>query len=132
MAARIVCIEDEIEMTELIRLILMRRGIEVIGANGGREGLTKVLALQPDLVLLDLMMPDPDGWVVYDQLTADEKTQHIPIVIVTAKTTNRDRLLAVRNTNFHDYLFKPFGPGQLMDIVERTLARGRETAPPNP
>jgi len=58
----IICIEDEMEMIDLIRIILGRRGFEVIGANGGREGLRMVREKHPDLVLLDLMMPDMDGW----------------------------------------------------------------------
>ena len=61
---RIVCIEDEPEMIELIQLILNRRGFEVLGASGGKEGLTMVREILPDLVLLDLMMPDMDGWEV--------------------------------------------------------------------
>ena len=62
---RLVYIEDEPEMIDLVRLILNRRGYEVIGANGGRNGLALVQQELPDLVLLDLMMPDMDGWDVY-------------------------------------------------------------------
>ncbi|HSB67447.1 MAG TPA: response regulator, partial [Anaerolineales bacterium] len=67
-------IEDEAEMIELVRLILGRRGYSVIGATGGREGMELVRKELPDLVLLDLMMPDMDGWDVYHQLKSDELT----------------------------------------------------------
>jgi CheY-like chemotaxis protein len=67
----ILCIEDEPEMIDLIRLILERRGFNVQGAAGGTEGIKKVRELRPDLVLLDLMMPDLDGWEVYQQMKAD-------------------------------------------------------------
>lgn len=121
----VVTIEDEPDMIELIRLILRRRGYDVIGANGGRDGLAKVREMQPQLVLLDLMMPDVNGWDVYQQLKADPATGHIPVIIVTAKAYGKERLATVRSTNIDDYLIKPFGPAQLVESVERVLA-GRE------
>ena len=71
----ILCVEDEPEMIDLIRLILGRRGFEVKGAAGGTEGLKMIRQDPPDLVLLDLMMPDMDGWEVYQQMKADEKNE---------------------------------------------------------
>jgi DNA-binding response OmpR family regulator len=121
-ALRIVSIEDEIDMIDLIRLILVRHGHEVIGAQGGREGLRIVQEQKPDLILLDLMMPDVDGWEVYTQLKADPSTQTIPVLIVTARAQFRDRLVLVRQTGLDDYIIKPFGPAQLIDSVERLLA----------
>lgn len=121
-ALRIVSIEDEIDMIDLIRLILIRRGYEVIGAQGGREGLRIVQEQKPDLILLDLMMPDIDGWEVYTQLKADPNTQMIPVLIVTARAQFKDRLVLVRQSGLDDYVIKPFGPGQLVDSVERLLA----------
>ena len=68
----ILCVEDEPEMIDLMRLILGRRGFDVKGAAGGVEGLKMIRQETPDLVLLDLMMPDMDGWEVYQQMKADE------------------------------------------------------------
>jgi two-component system, OmpR family, response regulator VicR len=119
----VVSIEDEPDMIDLIRLILRRRGYDVIGADGGRVGLEKVREMQPQLVLLDLMMPDLDGWEVYQQLKADPTTGHIPVIIVTAKAYGKERLSAVRSNEMDDYLIKPFGPAQLVESVERALAR---------
>ena len=79
----ILCIEDEQEMIDLIRLILSRRGFEILGANGGKEGLEIIRKNHPDLVLLDLMMPEMDGWEVYQQMKADETTKDIPVIVVT-------------------------------------------------
>ena len=76
----ILCVEDEPEMIDLMRLILGRRGFEVKGASGGVEGLKMIREEKPDLVLLDLMMPDMDGWEVYQQMKADEKTKGIPVI----------------------------------------------------
>jgi two-component system response regulator VicR len=119
----IVCIEDEIEMIELIRLILGRRGFDVHGASGGKEGLMLVRELLPDLVLLDLMMPEMDGWEVYQQMKADVSTRNIPVVVVTARAQNIDKVLGLHIAKVDDYIAKPFGPQELIDSVEKILGR---------
>ncbi|MBI5966067.1 MAG: response regulator [Chloroflexi bacterium] len=120
-AKRILCIEDEPEMIDLIRLILGRRGFDVYGAAGGVEGARLVREMLPDLVLLDLMMPDMDGWEVYQQMKADVTTRSIPVIVVTAKAQNIDKVLGLHIAKVDDYIAKPFGPQELMDSVERIL-----------
>lgn len=120
---RILCIEDEQEMIDLIRLILTRRGFEVTGANGGKQGLEAIRAEKPDLVLLDLMMPDMDGWEVYQQMKADEATRDIPVIVVTAKAQSIDKVLGLHIAKVDDYIAKPFSPQDLMDSVDAVLAR---------
>ncbi len=120
---RILCIEDETEMVDLIRLILGRRGFDVTGATGGVEGLVKVRQTTPDLVLLDLMMPDMDGWEVYQQLKADPALRGIPVIIVTAKAQNIDRVLGLHIAKVDDYISKPFSPQELLDSVEKVINR---------
>ena len=117
----ILCIEDEPEMIDLIRLILGRRGFEVKGANGGVEGLQMIRRERPDLVLLDLMMPDMDGWEVYQQMKADEKTKNIPVIVVTAKAQSIDKVLGLHIAKVDDYIAKPFSPQDLMNSVEKVL-----------
>jgi two-component system, OmpR family, response regulator VicR len=123
---RLVYIEDELEMIDLVRLILSRKGFDVIGANGGREGLDAVKQQLPDLVLLDLMMPDMDGWDVYQQMKAEEKTRDIPVIVVTAKAQNIDKVLGLHIAKVDDYISKPFSPQELVDSVEKVLARRKE------
>ena len=118
---RILCIEDEPEMIDLIRLILERKGFEVLGAVGGQEGLETVRREKPDLVLLDLMMPDVDGWEVYRQMKADEEIKDIPVVVVTAKAQSIDKVLGLHIAKVDDYVTKPFGPGDLLESVDRVL-----------
>lgn len=120
-AMRVVCIEDEPEMIDLVRLILGRKGFTVIGANGGVEGLETVRRENPDLVLLDLMMPDMDGWEVYQQMKADEALRHIPVVVVTAKAQSIDKVLGLHIAKVDDYITKPFGPQELLESVEKIL-----------
>jgi DNA-binding response OmpR family regulator len=118
---RVVYIEDEQEMIDLVRLILGRKGLEVIGANGGREGLELVGREMPDLVLLDLMMPDMDGWDVYQHMKADETQRDIPVIVVTAKAQSIDKVLGLHIAKVDDYISKPFSPQELIDSVEKVL-----------
>jgi len=117
----ILCVEDEPEMIDLMRLILGRRGFDVKGATGGVEGLKMIREEKPDLILLDLMMPDMDGWEVYQQIKADEKTRGIPVIVVTAKAQSIDRVLGLHVAKVDDYIAKPFSPQDLMNSVERVL-----------
>jgi two-component system response regulator VicR len=118
----VVCIEDEPEMIDLIKLILGRKGFELAGAMGGREGLELIRRSKPDLVLLDLMMPDMDGWEVYQQLKSDEELKHIPVIIVTAKAQSIDKVLGLHIAKVDDYVTKPFGPQELLQSIEKVLS----------
>lgn len=118
---KVVCVEDEPEMIDLIQLILNRKGFEVIGANGGIKGLETIRKVKPDLVLLDLMMPEMDGWQVYQQLKADESTQDIPVIVVTAKAQNIDKVLGLHIAKVDDYISKPFSLQELVDRVDKVL-----------
>jgi two-component system, OmpR family, response regulator VicR len=131
-SARILCIEDEKEIIDLIRLILNRKGHEVFGASGGEEGLAKARALRPDIVLLDLMMPDMDGWEVFHRMRLDEALNEIPVIIVTARAQPIDRVLGLHVARVDDYVSKPFTPQELLETVERVLARKQGTAAPAP
>jgi DNA-binding response OmpR family regulator len=122
-----VYIEDEPEMVDLVRLILRRKHYEVFGAGGGREGLDTVRKILPDVILLDLMMPDMDGWEVYQQLKADEATRAIPVIVVTAKAQSIDKVLGLHIAKVDDYISKPFSPKELVDSLQKVL-EGKEKA----
>lgn len=115
-------------MIDLMRLILSRKGFDVIGANGGVKGLETIRAERPDIVLLDLMMPEMDGWQVYQQLKADPNTEHIPVVVVTAKAQNIDKVLGLHIAKVDDYISKPFSLQELVDRVEEVLKRRVQAA----
>jgi two-component system response regulator VicR len=118
---KILCIEDEPEMIDLIRLILSRRGFEISGANGGKEGLEMVRREHPDLVLLDLMMPQIDGWEVYQQMKSDPALKTIPVIVVTAKAQSIDKVLGLQIAKVDDYITKPFSPQDLLASVDKVL-----------
>ncbi len=120
---KIVYIEDEPDMIELVRLILGRQGWEVIGANGGKEGLETVQREAPNLVLLDLMMPDMDGWEVYQHMKANQATRTIPVIVITANAQNMDRVFGLHVAKVDEYLTKPFSPKELIDCVQAVISR---------
>jgi DNA-binding response OmpR family regulator len=120
---RLAYIEDEAEMIDLVRLILGRRGYTVMGANGGREGLELIRKEKPDLVLLDLMMPDMDGWDVYHQIKSEEIIRDIPVIVITAKALNIDKVLGLRIAKVEDYIAKPFSPQELLERVDQVLSK---------
>ena len=122
----VVCVEDEPEMIDLIKLILGRRNFKLIGAVGGREGLETIREKKPELVLLDLMMPDMDGWEVYQRMKADPELQDIPVIVVTAKAQSIDKVLGLHIAKVDDYVTKPFGPQELLASVNKVLGLSLE------
>jgi two-component system response regulator VicR len=122
---QIVYIEDDLEMITLVSVILNPKGFNVKGAHGGREGLEIIKKENPDLVLLDLMMPDMDGWEVYHQIKADETTSQIPVIIITAKSQPIDQILGLSIAKVDDYISKPFHPAQLVESIQKVLTKNR-------
>lgn len=119
----VIYIEDDLEMIDLVSLILNRRGFQVKGAHGGRNGIDMVFQEIPDLILLDLMMPGMDGWEVYQQIKANETTRHIPVIVITAKAQDIDKVLGLHIAKVDDYICKPFRPQELLDSVERIIKK---------
>ena len=117
---RVVCVEDEPEMIDLYRLILNRRGFEVIGADGGREGLEAIRQHLPELVLLDLMMPDIDGYEICRRLRAHRRTEDVPIIFLTERRERIDRLTGLE-LGAVDYITKPFDIQELRLRVRNAL-----------
>lgn len=114
----VVCIEDEPDMLDLIRLIFNHNGFKLIGALGGREGLDTVRRVRPDLVLLDLMMPEVNGWEVHRQMKADAELRNIPIIAVTVMEQSSKKM---RPLQVDDYVRKPFLPQELVRRVSNVL-----------
>ncbi|MFP4394104.1 MAG: response regulator transcription factor [Anaerolineales bacterium] len=120
---KVVYIEDEPEMFALVELILEDTNIEFISAIGGHEGLRTIREEQPDLILLDIMMPDVDGWEVYRNLKADPDLSDIPVIIITAKVKRIDQILAQEIVGVDAYLTKPFSPKELLQRVKELLSQ---------
>ena len=114
---KVLVVDDEPDTLELVKLVLESAGFEAILVNNGMEALAKIDAEKLDLVLLDIMMPDMDGWDVYRKIK--ERNSSIPIAILTAKAQNIDKLLGLHVLKADDYITKPFGKNELIKKVRK-------------
>jgi pilus assembly protein CpaE len=122
MAKKILIVDDELESVKLIGLMLQRRGYEIIAAQLGAQALDKAQTENPDLAILDVMMPDMDGYEVCRRLRANPNTANLPIIMFTAKTLVDDKVAGFQ-AGADDYLTKPIHPDELASHVEAVLAR---------
>ena len=116
---RVLCIDDEPGVIELMSLILRSQNIQVDGAGSGKDGLEALRENPPDAVLLDIMMPEMDGWEVYKQIRADDDLKHIPVIIVTARNSSFEEVIARERAGVNDYITKPFVPNQVRESIKR-------------
>lgn len=120
---KIVYFEDDNDMVELVRIILGREGYQVEGVAEGQAGINLTKQTLPDVILLDLMLPDMDGWEIYRELKKDKTTMEIPVIVVTAKAQSIDKVLGLDIAKVDDYISKPFRPNDLLERVNEVLAR---------
>jgi len=119
---RVLVADDEPPIRLLCQVNLAVAGIDVLQAADGQEALALARSEKPDIVLLDLMMPNVDGWTVAEELAADERTRDIPVVFLTARATTVDRRRAER-AGALGYVLKPFDPVRLAPLVAAVVAR---------
>lgn len=119
---RVLVADDEPPIRLLCQVNLAIAGMDVLQAADGEEALELARSAEPDLVLLDLMMPRLDGWTVAEELNSDERTKEIPIVFLTARATANDRRRAER-LGALGYVLKPFDPVRLAPLVADVVAR---------
>ncbi len=120
---RILTIEDDPEMRGLIQLIFERQGHRVIGAKRGDFGLEFLHSLKPDVLLLDLMLPDIDGWDIYKQMKEDETLVKIPVIIVSARSEAQDAAAGYRVVGIDRFVEKPFEVKNLIDVVNEVSSQ---------
>jgi len=120
--SKVLVVDDEPEAVELVEFNLKQAGYSVVTAADGAEALTKARASQPSLIVLDLMLPEVDGLEVCKMLRRDPATSGIPIVMLTAKAAEIDRVLGLE-LGADDYVTKPFSPRELVLRVKRLLQR---------
>lgn len=122
MTEKILIVDDDIDSLKLIGLMLQRHGYEVVAASAGNQALQKAVEEKPSLIILDVMMPDLDGYEVARRLRADRTTEDIPIIMFTAKTLIDDKVEGFA-AGADDYLTKPTHPAELASRVKAILAR---------
>ena len=130
MPRTVMVVDDDNDIVELTRLVLERGGYRVCPAGSGKEALDLVQRESPDLILLDINMPEMDGWQVLKVLKLDETTRGIPVAMFTIRGEVRDRVRGIQD-GACDYVAKPFSYGELLARVEailRETGRGRASA----
>lgn len=125
MKAKVLVVDDEQDILELVSLILSEEGLQVFQAEEGLSALEIARKEKPDLILLDIMMPEIDGWEVLKMLKIEEETKNIPVAMLTCKTETRDKVLGIQEGAV-DYITKPFAPEDLLLRVQDILGKQKE------
>ncbi len=125
---QIVIVEDEEDIADLISFALEREGLHVKLAHDGTAGLELIRSARPDMVILDVMMPEKDGFEIFAEMKSDSLTQNIPVLFLTARSQLDDKLKGLE-LGADDYMTKPFSPKELVQRVKNILARHSQKAP---
>lgn len=123
MPAKILVVDDEPDVCSVLHLLLSRSGYGVVAASSGMECLVKARGERPDLILLDIMMPEMDGWETLKLLKLDGATSQIPVVIVSARAEPKDKIRGLQEGAV-DYITKPFGAREILERVEAIFGPG--------
>lgn len=124
---RAMIVDDEPDTVEMVKLILTNAGIDVISAQSGKVALDKCLRMSPDVILLDIMMPEMDGFETYERL---RKITQTPVIFFTART-QKEELVKGLQIGADDYITKPYHPAELVARVHNTFRRASSQAPVN-
>lgn len=119
MGKKIMVVDDEPDTVDLIKLVLETEGFEVITAFSGNECLDRLPLENPDAVLLDIMMPEMDGWEVFKKIR--EKYKKLPVAILTVRNQDIDKMLGLHVLKANDYITKPFGRKELVERVKKMV-----------
>jgi DNA-binding response OmpR family regulator len=117
---KILVVDDEVDLVETVRFPLEMEGFDVLVSYNGEDALNQARKEKPDLIILDLMLPKLDGYKVCRLLKFDERYKHIPILMLTAKTQEKDKTLGME-TGANEYITKPFEMDYLMEKVKAYL-----------
>ena len=123
MSPKIMIVDDEPDNVHLVATVLENEGYEIISAYSGRSALDMLESEDalPDLILLDIMMPELDGWGVYRSIRGNKETKDIPVVMLTAKSQSIDKMIGLHVIGADGYITKPFGYRELVDGVKKHL-----------
>lgn len=120
----ILVIEDSKTSRKVISLVLNRQGYGIVEATRGSEGLAQLARIIPDLVLLDVMLPDMDGYQILSEIRSDDRLKEVPVVMLTGKRSSVDRMKGIAS-GANEYLTKPFDPAKLIKVIERFMGAYR-------
>ena len=119
---RILVVEDNIDNYELVRFVLERAGYDVFLAVNGRDGVAAARLQKPDLILMDLSMPEMDGWLATEKIKSDDSTKEIPLYAITAHTLPRDRFHALQ-AGCDGYISKPIHVESFLMVIDEAFEK---------
>ena len=119
---RILVVEDNMDNYELVRFVLERAGYDVFLAVNGRDGVAAARLQKPDLILMDLSMPEMDGWIATEKIKTDMATKEIPLYAITAHTLPRDRFRAMQ-AGCDGYISKPIHVESFLEIIHEAFEK---------
>jgi DNA-binding response OmpR family regulator len=119
----ILIVDDEEDVLDLLQLVFETSGFLVKRASTGKSAVSSAYEEPPDVVLLDVMMPEMDGWQVLRTLKGDERTRRIPVVMLSARAERRDKMIGLQE-GAEGYIAKPFSPAEVVREVQSFLERG--------
>ncbi len=125
--SKIMVVDDEPEISILVRAMLEKEGYTVVEADSGKECLKKLKKEKPDLILLDVMMPEEDGWKILKEIKKPGKTKDIPVVAMFTVKTNHESIVKSFERGADAHINKPFKIEKLLDQVKRLLEKGGST-----
>lgn len=121
-AKRVLAVDDEWTHNQLIRAVLSAAGFEPLIENDSSKAVSRALDDRPDVILLDVNMPEPNGYEVFEMLRLDDRTRHVPVIMVTARAQKGD-LERGQSMGADEYVTKPFDPDDLVRAIRKVLAR---------
>jgi len=125
---RVLVVDDEEDVLDVLRLVLSKSGYDVLTASSGMDGLMRAQSDHPDVILLDIMMHQMDGWEVLKLLKLDEQTHPIPVVILSARVEPKDKIRGLQEGAI-DYVTKPFAVREILEKVEAILKSANGAGP---
>ena len=120
---RILVVEDEESLLKLETILFSSKGYDVAGVMDGKSALMEIISFKPDLVVLDLMLPEMDGFEVCRQIKENPETGHIPVIMLTARKNGRE-FARGREAGADAYITKPFKAAKVIEVIERLLSAG--------
>lgn len=126
MPKKILVVDDEKDIVEVISMYLERENYELLAAYDGQEALQKIISQSPDLIVLDIMMPKMDGHSLNIKLKENPETKDIPVIIITGKGHLREIITAREDVTVVDYLEKPFQMNELLKKIKNVLEKKNE------
>ncbi len=123
MAGKKICIfDDKPEIAELIKMILERHGYQTVVFHESADAIAKIEKEKPDLILIDIMMPEKDGYQVCDEVRCNDAIKHIPVIVVTGTAVEKEVInQAFETYGARDYLVKPFEPDELLEKIRKHM-----------